>query len=108
MKFLTLPEHISEGDENYNFFFTASLFLAKNGLELAKDVEVPDFVVEPPPPIPREERAFMNFINGIGAGVTVRNLYPDLVDGLVLLKVLDRIVPGCVDWKKRAETKKLD
>lgn len=50
----------------------------------------------------------MNFINGIGAGVTVRNLYPDLVDGLVLLKVLDRIVPGCVDWKKRAETKKLD
>lgn len=42
--------------------------------------------------IPREERAFCNYINSMGIkGVKVRNLYADLVDGLVLLKVLDRI-----------------
>lgn len=32
--------------------------------------------------------------------VYVNNLYEDIKDGIVLLKVLDRIEPGCVDWKK--------
>lgn len=30
----------------------------------------------------------------------VNNIYTDLCDGLILLRVLDRIEPGCVDWKK--------
>ena len=30
----------------------------------------------------------------------LNNLFEDIRDGLVLLKVLDRIEPGCVDWKK--------
>ena len=32
--------------------------------------------------------------------VHVNNLFEDIKDGLVLLKVLDRVEPGCVDWKK--------
>ncbi len=32
--------------------------------------------------------------------VYVNNLYEDIKDGIVLLKVLERIEPGCVDWKK--------
>lgn len=32
--------------------------------------------------------------------VHVNNLFEDIKDGIVLLKVLDRVEPGCVDWKK--------
>jgi len=32
-------------------------------------------------------------------GVFVRDLFNDLQDGIILLKVLDRIEPGCVNWK---------
>jgi plastin-1 len=32
--------------------------------------------------------------------VNVNNLFEDIKDGIVLLKVLDRVEPGCVDWKK--------
>lgn len=33
-------------------------------------------------------------------GIHVNNLFEDIKDGIVLLKVLDRVEPGCVDWKK--------
>lgn len=32
--------------------------------------------------------------------IKVNNLFEDIRDGIVLLKVLDRIEPGSVDWKK--------
>ena len=32
--------------------------------------------------------------------VHVNNLFEDIKDGIVLLKVLERVEPGCVDWKK--------
>ncbi len=32
--------------------------------------------------------------------VHVNNLFEDIKDGIVLLKVLDRVEPGSVDWKK--------
>ena len=39
-------------------------------------------------------------INSLGnKGVFVRDLFNDLQDGIILLKVLDRIEPGCVNWK---------
>jgi len=37
--------------------------------------------------------------------VRVRNLFDDLKDGVFLLRIMDHIKPGCVDWKK-AETDK--
>lgn len=33
-------------------------------------------------------------------GVSVNNIFEDIKDGIVLLKVLDRVQPGCVEWKK--------
>lgn len=33
-------------------------------------------------------------------GVYVNNLYEEIKDGIVLLKVLDRIQPAVVNWKK--------
>ena len=45
--------------------------------------------------------AFTVWINSLSIDdVNVNNLYEDLKDGLVLLKIMDQIKPGCVDWKK--------
>jgi plastin-1 len=49
----------------------------------------------------REERSFRMWVNSLNIeNVYVNNLYEDIKDGLVLLKVLERIEPGIVDWKK--------
>jgi hypothetical protein len=49
----------------------------------------------------REERAFRNWINACGIpGINVHNLFADLRDGLVLLRVFDHIEPVIVDWSK--------
>jgi len=51
----------------------------------------------------REERAFRFWINSLGIeDVFITNLYEEARDGLVLLKVIDKIQPGSVDWKKVA------
>lgn len=52
----------------------------------------------------REERSFRMWNNSLGIeGVYLNNLYTDLADGIPLLKVLDKVDPGCVDWKKKVE-----
>jgi len=49
----------------------------------------------------REERAFRMWMNSLGIEETyVNNLYEDCKGGVLLLKVFDRIKPGCVEWKK--------
>jgi len=49
----------------------------------------------------REERAFRMWINSLGIdGVYVNNLFDDCRDGLVLLKVMDKVQPGIVSWAK--------
>ena len=50
---------------------------------------------------PREERAYKNWINSLGIdGVHVNSIFSDLYNGLILLKVLDRVEPGCVVWRE--------
>lgn len=50
---------------------------------------------------PREERSFRMWVNSLGVdGVYLNNLYDGIKDGIVLLKVLDKIEPGAVEWKK--------
>lgn len=45
--------------------------------------------------------AFRMWVNSLKIpDVHVNNLFEDIKDGIVLLKVLDRVEPGCVDWKK--------
>lgn len=41
------------------------------------------------------------WINSLGIdGVFVNALFNDIKTGIILLKVLDRVQPGCVDWKR--------
>ena len=50
--------------------------------------------------------AFRIWVNSLKLpNIHVNNLFEDIRDGIVLLRVLDRIEPGCVDWKKKVENK---
>lgn len=56
----------------------------------------------------KEERAFRFWINSLGMeDVFVDNLYTDCNDGIVILKVCDKIKPGSVDWKKVCKKNKM-
>jgi plastin-1 len=49
---------------------------------------------------------FKNWINSQGIeGAYVNYLIDDLKDGIILLKVIDRLRPGNVDWKKVSDKK---
>jgi len=48
----------------------------------------------------REARAFCLWINSLGIEPFVNNLFEDLRDGLVILRVMDKVSPGIVDWSK--------
>jgi hypothetical protein len=49
----------------------------------------------------RDERAFRLWINSLNIDdVSVNDLYEEAKDGILLMKVIDKIKPGVVDWKK--------
>ena len=47
------------------------------------------------------QRVFRMWINSLGIeDLYVNNLFEDLRNGVVLLKVMDYVQPGCVNWRK--------
>jgi plastin-1 len=49
----------------------------------------------------REERVFRMWINSLNIdGVYINNLFQDVRDGVNLIKVIDRVRPGLVVWKR--------
>merc|ERR1719217_1533593 len=48
----------------------------------------------------REERAFRMWINSLGLDTHVNDLTAEAADGLLILETMDKINPGCVDWKR--------
>eukprot|EP00479_Gromia_sphaerica_P014798 TRINITY_DN905_c0_g1_i2.p2 TRINITY_DN905_c0_g1~~TRINITY_DN905_c0_g1_i2.p2 ORF type:complete len:183 (-),score=58.43 TRINITY_DN905_c0_g1_i2:644-1192(-) len=93
------PTDIVKGNHRLNLAFTASIFNACPGLDpLEEEIEIEEFEET------REEKAFRMWMNSLGIdGVYLNHLYDGLVDGLNLLKVMDFIEPGIVDWG-RVET----
>lgn len=97
------PKDIASGNHRLNLMFTAELF--NNWPALAPLEEMDDklkiLLDEDDSDENREERAYRNWINNIGLeGEPVNNLFTDLRDGQVLLKVMDKLQPGIVDWRK--------
>jgi len=88
------PTDIVKGNHRLNLAFTASIFNACPGLDpLEEEIEIEEFEET------REEKAFRLWMNSLGIdGVYLNHLYDGLVDGLNLLKVMDFIEPGIVDW----------
>ena len=94
---------VLSGNSKLNILFTAAIFNHCHGLDPPTDKEAYDAtkLLNDDVEGTREERAFRNWMNCLGIeDLYVNNLYEDVKDGTVLLRVFERISPGCVDWKK--------
>jgi len=92
------PRDIVAGNPKLNLAFVANLFNTIPGLEPLKEEEMKN--LEFPEGGSREARAFTLWINSLGIDPYVNNLFEDLKNGLVLLKIEDKLNPGVVDWKR--------
>jgi len=93
---------IAAGNPRLNLAFTAAIFNMCPGLDpLTKEESDKAGLDDEDLSDSREERAFRMWINSLGIpGVYLNNLFDDLCDGLALLKTIDKIEPGLVEWKK--------
>lgn len=95
------PTDIVKGNQRLNLAFTASIFNACPGLDPLEEAIQIEEIEET-----REEKAFRLWMNSLGIdGVFLNHLYDGLMDGMALLKIMDHIEPGIVNWKKRVEMK---
>jgi len=92
------PRDIVAGNPKLNLAFVANLFNTLPGLEPLNEEEVAR--LEFPEGGSRESRAFQLWMNSLGVDPYVNNLFDDLKDGLALLRIIDKIEPGRVDWKR--------
>ena len=97
-------EDIPSGNEHLNTLFTAELFMANNGMgePTAEEKMAANKILEDDEEGGREERSFRTWINSLKLeGVKkVNNLYEECRSAILLLKMIDKIKPGTVEWKK--------
>merc|ERR1719326_1475777 len=91
---------ITKGNKRLNYAFLAQIFNHNAGL-LPDDTFDPASLLEDGEGT-REERVFRMWMNSLlgPEGFYINSLYQDLRDGLHLLRVEDRVKPGCVPWSK--------
>jgi plastin-1 len=94
---------IANGNEHLNRFFSAELFMANHGLGEATQEEkmLANKLLDDDEEGDREERSFRTWINSLKLeGVKkVNNLYQECRNAILLLKIIDTIKPGTVNWK---------
>ena len=97
-------EDIPSANEHLNTLFTAELFMANNGMgePTAEEKMTANKILEDDDEGGCEERSFRTWINSLKLeGVKkVNNLYEECRSAILLLKMIDKIKPGTVDWKK--------
>jgi len=96
------PADIASGNPRLNLAFVAAIFNQCPGLDpLSKEELEKAGLMDDDFGDSREERAFRMWINSLGIKeLYVNSLFEDVKDGLGLLKVIDHIEAGLVDWKK--------
>lgn len=99
-KFVT-PNEIVNGHPRLNLAFVANMFNTRPGLAQLSDDELAKldealFAAQGS----RIERQLCLWMNSCGVDPFVTNLVDGVADGLIILQMLDKIEPGCVDWKK--------
>eukprot|EP00999_Lentomonas_sp_LEN2_P000702 NODE_169_length_2013_cov_82.082715_g145_i0.p1 GENE.NODE_169_length_2013_cov_82.082715_g145_i0~~NODE_169_length_2013_cov_82.082715_g145_i0.p1 ORF type:complete len:468 (+),score=165.70 NODE_169_length_2013_cov_82.082715_g145_i0:157-1560(+) len=82
---------VVKGNQKLNLAFVANMFNMHPALE-AVEIEIIEET--------REEKTYRNWMNSLGVSPFVNNLYRDLMDGLVLIQLFDKINPGIVNWNK--------
>jgi plastin-1 len=96
------PSSIVNGNTKLNLIFIAEIFNHNPGLHATEQemIEAAGLINDDVEGT-REERAFRMWINSLNIdGVFINNLYEDVKDGLVILKVIDKIEPGTVNFKR--------
>jgi len=96
------PQDIVRGNPRLNLAFTAAIFNQCPGLDpLSKEEMAKAGLMQDDFGDSREERAFRMWINSMGIpDLYINSLFEDCKDGVALLKVIDHIEPGCVQWKQ--------
>ena len=97
-------EDIKNGNERLNLFFISEIFLTNNGMGEATQEEkmIAAKILDDDDEGAREERSFRTWINSLKLENTkkVNNLYEECRSEILLLKIIDKIKPGIVEWKK--------
>lgn len=103
----TRAQDIVKGNSKLNLGLLAQLFNANPGLaELtAEDMEqIGDQLASldlDDAGDTREERTFRMWINSLDIdGLYINDLFADLCSGIAILQIMDRMRPGCVNWKR--------
>lgn len=96
------PRDITTGNARLNLAFTAAIFNQCPGLDpISKEEMEKAGLMQDDFGDSREERAFRMWINSLAIpGLYINGLFEDCKDGLALLKVMDKVQPGIVDWKQ--------
>ncbi|KAB5579785.1 hypothetical protein PHYPO_G00198970 [Pangasianodon hypophthalmus] len=90
------PQDVVAGNQKLNIAYVANLFNMYPALKKPTDNSFDLTMIEGES---REDRTFRNWMNSLGISPRVNHLYSDLMDGLVILQLYEKIqVP--VDWKK--------
>jgi plastin-1 len=97
------PRDISNGNSRLNLVFAAQIFNTNPGLEPLTEEEQAELagLMNDDVGDSREERAFRMWMNTLGIpDFYINGLFQDCKDGLQLLRVMDFVEPGIVDWSK--------
>jgi plastin-1 len=97
------PRDIASGNKKLNTIFVAQIFNTRHGLEDLTEEEAQDLagLIDDDVEGTREERTFRMWINSLNIpDVYLMNLYEDLHDGVVILKVMDVVEPGIIEWRR--------
>jgi plastin-1 len=95
----------TKGNARVNTVYVAEIFNTRHGLQELTKEEEEAFekagIVDDDIAGTREERQFRLWINSLEIeGVYINNLYEDVRDGQVLLKVIHKIDPTVVEWNR--------
>ena len=101
------PSDITSGNLKLNTVFTAEIFNHRHGLPpLDEDVVSQQAaLIDDDVEGSREERSYWQWMNSLGIdSLHINNLYEEAKDGMLLLKVMDRVQPGIVNWQTVEKT----
>ncbi|KAJ5075124.1 fimbrin-1 [Anaeramoeba ignava] len=99
-QFISAQTIMSGKYDQLNAAFLALLFHTRSGISISKEQAQKIVFDDHDRAGTREERALRIWINSMGIQPKVYDLSKDLRDGLVILKVIDKIEPNLVNWKK--------
>ena len=104
-KYIT-PDDLISGNVKLNILFIASIFNSQTGLKPPESKQLKEINNILSDENAEEENIYRTWINSLdlkndnGEEIHINNLYEESKDGLLFLRILDKIKPKIVNWKK--------